>query len=312
MFGILSSLAAGFVLLAVGGEALVRGSSMLGMRVGISPLVVGLTIVAFGTSAPEMAVSLQAALAGSDELAVGNVVGSNIANVGLILGMAALIRPGPLSSKLVRQDVPIMIAASLLVGAMLLDGHISRPEGAVLLAGIVAYTAYSVRHSRSERRRVKSEYRQELGEDSPGVPACVLATVLGIGALVVGGKLFVIGAVGIAHLLGVSEAVIGLTIVAIGTSLPEMATTVVASLRGHSDIAAGNVVGSNIFNLLSILGFTAVIHPLARGGVGPIDIGIMIVLGALPLPFMLHRGGLARWEGAGLLLCYAAYVFWLL
>ncbi len=312
MIGIVLSLAAGFGLLAVGGEALVRGSSTLGMRVGLSPVIVGLTIVAFGTSAPELAVSLQAALAGSDELAVGNVIGSNIANIGLILGLAALLRPGPLSSKLVRRDVPIMIAASLLVGAMLLDGRISRPEGAVLVLGILAYMTYSVRHSRRERHRVQKESREALDDRAPGLATCVLATVLGIVALVVGGKLFVIGAAGIAHVLGVSEAVIGLTIVALGTSLPELATTVVASMRGHADIAAANVVGSNIFNLLSILGITAVIHPLARGGIGPIDVGIMIGLGALPLPFMLYRGGLARWEGAGLLLCYAAYVFWLL
>lgn len=312
MTTIVLSLAAGFVLLGLGGEALVRGSAALGLLAGLRPVVVGLTIVAFGTSAPELAVSLQAALAGADDLAVGNVVGSNIANVGLILGLAAVLRPSPLSSKLVRHDVPIMIVCSAALAGMLLDGRVSRAEGALLLLGIVAYLAYSVVHAKAERRRVQKEFREELDGDAPGLGMSAGATVLGIGSLIGGGKLFVIGATGMAMAFGVPQAVIGLTIVAIGTSLPEMATTIVASIRGHSDIAAGNVIGSNIFNVLSIIGLTAVVHPLARGDVGVVDIGVMLGFGVLPLPLMLPGGRLARWQGGLLLACYAAYMLWLL
>lgn len=311
MLIILLSLAGGFVLLAVGGEALVRGSAALGLRFGLRPVLVGLTIVAFGTSAPELAVSLQAAAAGVDELAVGNVVGSNIANVGLILGLSALLRPAPVSSKLVRHDVPVMIVAALAMVVMLLDGRISRLEGAVLVAGIVGYLAFSVRHASEERRRVQSEFRQELSEGSPGIAFSGAATLSGCAALIGGGKLFVVGATGAAEAFGVPPAVVGLTIVALGTSLPEVATSIVAALRGHPDIATGNVVGSNIFNVLAILGITAVAKPLVRGSVTLADLGVMLAFSALPLPLMLSRGRLERWEGALLLACYVLYLLWL-
>jgi cation:H+ antiporter len=305
---VLLSLAAGFVLLALGGEALVRGSAALGLRAGLNPVLVGLTIVGFGTSAPELAVSVQAALGGAGDIAVGNIVGSNVANVGLVLGLAALLKPLTLSSRLVRRDVPIMIGASAVMVVFLLDGRLSRPEGAVLAAGIVLYLAYTARESHEERRRVMKEFRTELKGDSPSLSLSSAAVLAGVAALVGGGRLFVGGATGLAAALGVPEAVIGLTIVAVGTSLPEMATSLVAGLRGHPDIATGNVVGSNIFNVLAVLGVTALVHPIERGGVGDLDLGLMMAFVALPLPLALWRNRVGRLEGGLLLVCYALYI----
>jgi cation:H+ antiporter len=267
---------AGLVLLVLGGELLMRGASSLATAVGISPLVVGLTVVALGTSAPELAVSVRASLAGQGDLAAGNVIGSNIFNVLFILGLSALVRPLAVSAQLVRLDVPIMIGAAVLMWAMCLDGTVSRVEGTILLCGIVAYTAFLILQSRRETRAFKTEVLAEAArklvvdgtavaaDASPArarrasVPLQLVLIVAGLVALLFGARFLVDAAVAIATSLGVSELVIGLTIVSVGTSLPEVAASVIATVRGQRDMAIGNVIGSNIFNILCILGAAAV------------------------------------------------------
>ena len=245
---------AGLVFLVAGAEALVRGASRLAALFGLSRLVIGLTIVAAGTSSPELAVSMGAALSGQADIAVGNVVGSNIFNVLFILGICALILPLRVSSQLVRTDVPVMIGVSLLVLVLCADGRIGRFDGVLLLAGMIAYFWYSV----AEGRRTAVDEPAAAGEGG-GIAPQVLWIALGLALLVLGARWLVEGAVSMARLMGVSELVVGLTIVAAGTSLPEVATSVVASLRGERDIAVGNVVGSNIFNILGILGLSALV-----------------------------------------------------
>ena len=309
----------GLVLLVVGAELLVRGAARLAARFGISPLVIGLTVVAFGTSAPEMAVSVQAGLAGQADIAVGNVVGSNIFNVLFILGVSALIVPLVVSGQLVRLDVPIMIGVSVLLLVMALDGRISRLDGLLLFAGIVAYTVFAIRQGRRESPAVQAEYAQEFGSGgSPWLerlPVQIAFIVAGLALLVLGAHWLVSGAVVIARLFGVSDLVIGLTIVAAGTSLPELATSVVAALRGERDIAVGNIVGSNIFNILAIAGIAAVVAP---GGlaVAPallrFDIPVMIAVALACLPIFASGHLITRWEGVLFLGYYAAYVLYLI
>jgi cation:H+ antiporter len=299
---------AGLALLYGGGESLVRGAVALATRAGISRLAIGLTVVAFGTSAPELAVSVDAALADADDVALGNVIGSNICNVALILGLAALVRPAKVRSKVVRLDAPLVVAASLVLAAMLASGGLGRVEGVGLLAALAAYVALTLRQARGESKEMGEEFSGSLRRTRPGLAAGVLLVGGGMVAIVGGGHLLVGGAVQIARSAGVSEAVIGLSMVAVGTSLPELATSVVAAARGESDIAVGNVLGSNLFNILGILGVTATIEPLARGGVGWIDIGAMIGLSLLILPMLFTRSRLGRAEGTVLLIAYAAYL----
>jgi len=302
-------LVAGLVLLVVGAEALVRGSAALARRLGVGPLVVGLTIVAFGTSAPELVVSTRAALAGAGDIALGNVVGSNIANILLILGVAALIRPIRIQTQLVRIDIPIMIAVSLALFLVLDNGRVSRVEGVVLLAGIAAYTALSILLARRER---DPAVRRLIEEGLPAWPRRLFEQVLAIAAglvlLVFGADLFVRGAVRMAAALGVSEALIGLTVVAVGTSLPELATSIVAAAKGEGDIAVGNAVGSNLFNLLAILGTAATVRPLQATGVGRADLLAMAAAALVLLPLARSGLRLQRWEAALLLAGYVAYV----
>lgn len=299
------------VLLYFGGEWLIRGASSIASRLGVSRLAIGLTVVAFGTSAPELVVSLDAALAGSSELSVGNVVGSNIANIALILGLAAAIRASVVQAKIIRIDAPIMIGVSLALAAILADGTASRAEGAILVAGLVAYTVFTFWEAGRESEPVKAE----LAAVAPGqVSKAVIAALLivaGLGLLVVGGHLLVGAAVDIALALGVSHAVIGLTIVAVGTSLPEFVTSVIATMRGYGDIAIGNVVGSNIFNILGILGVTALVQPLDMGAISWFDVGTMIALAALVTVFITTQGRLSRIEGGILFTIYVAYAAWL-
>jgi cation:H+ antiporter len=302
----------GLLLLIAGGELLVRGASRLARRAGISELVVGLTVVAFGTSSPEMVVSILSALQGKSEIAVGNVVGSNIFNVLFILGLAALIRPLVVARNLVRRDIPVMIAASLLCWGFALDLHISRMEALVLVAGVVAFTVYTIRASRREPPLATGE-----APPRPGARGWLLdgAAVLGgLVLLVLGARWLVEAAVTTARALGVDEAVIALTIVAAGTSLPEVVTSVVATARGKSDIAVGNVVGSNIFNILAILGISSM---FGEGGlrVAPsienFDLPVMIAVAIACLPFLASGHLLARWEGAvflGYYILYASYL----
>ena len=307
-----AEIAAGLVLLYAGGEALVRGASALAMRLGVSPLAIGLTIVAFGTSLPELVVSIDAALSEADAIAVGNVVGSNIANIALILGLVALLRPTAVEAKIVRLDAPLMILASLLLIGGLVNGRLSRLEGALLLVGLIGYTGFTFWEARRESQAV----REEFAGVAPGVFHSVawsaIAVTGGLLVLVAGGHLLVTGAVGLATAIGVPQATIGLTIVAVGTSLPELATSLVAAAKRQGDIAVGNIVGSNLFNILGILGVTALVHPLARGDIDAVDLGVMLGVAIALLGLLTPRLGLARVEGALLLSAYAGYLVWLL
>lgn len=309
----------GLGLLVVGAEALVRGASRFALSVGISPLVVGLTVVAFGTSSPELAVSIRSAASGSADLALGNVVGSNIFNVLFILGVSALVVPLLVARQIVRQEVPVMVGVSLLLLALALDGRIGRADGALLLGLLLAYTAFLVRQSRRQNRGGNAGPADGAPASSPAWDSSPVAQLLliaaGLGSLVLGATWLVDAAVRFAQYLGVSELVIGLTIVAAGTSLPEVATSVIAALRGQRDIAVGNVVGSNIFNLLGVLGLSSLVSP-AGIGVAPsvlaFDLPVMIgvALACLPIVFTGHL--IARWEGALFFGLYAAYMAYVL
>jgi cation:H+ antiporter len=307
----LLNLAGGLLLLYLGGEGIVRGSASLGLRLGMTPLLTGLTIVAFGTSAPELMVSLQAALSGQSSLAVGNVVGSNICNIALILGIATLVRPIHVDARLVRHDVPIMLACTVLLILLLSDGVISRLEGAFLVAALLAFIVYTARDSRSAKRQVRAEFRKAVIDGHRPLPLAILMALLGLAGLLLGGRLFVSGAIDISHVLGISPAVIGLSVAAVGTSLPELATSVVAAARGYGDMAAGNVVGSNIFNTLTVLGVTGSITPLDSHGVTAVDLGVMLVASLLSLRLLSTRSLMERWEGGALVAGFLAYMVWL-
>jgi cation:H+ antiporter len=303
-------LVVGFTLLAVGAEALVRGAVNLALRAHVSPLVVGLTIVALGTSAPELVVSLHSALQGRGDVSVGNVVGSNICNVGLILGLAALLRPLSVRVQLVRSELPVLLVVSLLLVIFLRNEAISRIEGLILVAGSALYFWTQITLAR----------RSPLpGIDLTSLPAAsrpprrrLIVDLLliggGIAILVVGAGRFLTGAVGIARTVGVSEAVIGLTLVAVGTSLPELATSVVAALRSQGDVAIGNVIGSNILNVLVILGLTGSVAPLHSPGIATVDLAAMCGFAILLLPLLRSGFTLSRPEGGVLLALYAAYL----
>ena len=303
----------GVLLLLAGAEALVRGASALALRFGVSPLVVGLTVVAIGTSSPELVVSLQAALAGQGGVAVGNVVGSNVANLGLIVGLSCLLAPMTVDRKLVRNDVPVMLAAMGAMTLFLLDGSMGRIEGAALALGAVVYTVQAIRTSRRESRAVREvdlppEVEAALAERSVSTGKHLLFVVGGVALLVYGSDLLLNGAIEAAVRFGVSEAVIGLTLVALGTSLPELATTIVGALRGQGEIALGNALGSNIFNSLGVLGPTALVAPIVGAGVGTATLGLMMAFGALTLVILITGGQTRRWEGAVLLAAYVAYI----
>lgn len=310
----------GFVLLISGAEFLVRGASRLAVTIGISPLVVGLTVVAYGTSAPELAVTVQATYAGQADIAIGNVVGSNIANILLVLGLSALTTPLIVDQKLVRLEIPLMIGLSFLVLFMGWDGAISRLDGIVLFAGAVAYTVFAIRQSRKEGKAIQKEYEEEFdGEKailkSPVQVAWQFVLIgVGISMLMLGSRWLIDGAVAMAHYLGVSELIIGLTVVAVGTSLPEVATSVVASLRGERDIAVGNVVGSNIFNILSVLGLCSIVAPAGinvSAAALSFDIPVMIAVAVACLPIFFTDYRIARWEGVMFVGYYVAYTVYL-
>lgn len=317
-------MALGLALLVLGGNLLVQGASRLASRFKVSPLVIGLTIVAFGTSAPELAVSVKAAFGGTPAIALGNVVGSNIYNILFILGLSAAIAPLVVASQIVRREVPLMIAASVAVIALSFDGVLSLIDGVLLGAGMVGYTAYCVADGRkTEGARLaavaagggttdpyasrESEARANGWTTNPFVN--IAFVISGLAILVYGSRLLVDGAVTIAQGLGVSELVVGLTIVALGTSLPELSTSVIAAIKGERDIAVGNVVGSNIFNLLGVLGFTALAAapvggiPVPKGALSfDMPIMVAVAVACLPLFYVGHR--VSRWEGA-LFLTYA-------
>ena len=305
----------GLVLLVLGAEWLVRGASRLASAAGISPLVVGLTVVAFGTSAPELAVTVSSSLQGTPDIALGNVIGSNICNLLLILGLAALIAPLTVAQQLVRLEVPLLIAASLAMILMGWDGVISRTNGVVLFLAVVLYTIYAIWQSRREQRAVQAEYEREFGPAadaaSPSILGNLALIVLGLVLLVLGARWLVAGAVEAARWLGISELVIGLTIIAIGTSLPEIAASVVASLRGERDIAVGNVVGSSLFNILAVLGITASVAPdgiPVSPAVLSFDLPIMLAATIACLPIFFTGYRIDRWEGGVFLFYYSAYL----
>lgn len=301
----------GLTLLVFGADWLVRGASRLAAALGISPLVIGLTIVAYGTSAPELAVSVKAAWAGQPDLGMGNVVGSNIFNVLFILGVSALITPLVVAAQLIRVDVPIMVGLSFLVYGLAMDGTIGRADGALLFAGAIAYTVFLVRQSRRESAAGRNDEEEAVPSGSRSLPVNAGLIAVGLAALVLGSRWLVDSAIIFARHFGVSELVIGLTIVAAGTSLPEVATSVMAAIRGERDIAVGNVVGSNIFNILSVLGMAALVAP-AGLPVAPallaFDMPVMIAVAVACLPIFARDARIERWEG-GILFFYAiAYV----
>ncbi|WP_326538515.1 calcium/sodium antiporter [Pseudorhodoferax sp.] len=311
----------GLAALVVGADLLVRGASKLALGFGISPLVVGLTIVAFGTSAPEMAVSVGAVLEGKTDIAIGNVVGSNVFNVLFILGLSALIVPLVVNVQLIRQEVPIMIGASLLLLLLGLDGRVSAWEGAMLVVLLAVYTVFLVLQSRRETQAAQDEFAAEMPPlDAQSwdarLPVQLLMIGVGLAALVFGSQWLVEAAVTFAKAMGVSDLVIGLTIVAAGTSMPEVAASITAAVKGERDIAVGNVVGSNTFNILGCVGLSG----LASGDAGLLlsqavlnfDLWVMLAVALACLPVFLTGREIARWEGAVFLLYYAAYVGYLI
>ena len=304
--------AVGLALLYFGGDGLVRGACSLALRLRVSPLVVGLTVVAFGTSAPELVVSLNAALGGANDIAIGNVVGSNIANLALILGAVAVLRSPRVEAKLLHVDAPLMVLVSLACVAFLADDRLSRPEGLLLMTGFLAYVVFTLVRGRRESDAVQEEFVSAASSAPTRLSIDLLRVGLGVGALVVGARLLVASAVTVAGSFGVSQAVIGLTVVAIGTSLPELATSMIAASKGNGDIAVGNVIGSNMFNLLGVLGITSVVSPLARGNVGWVSLSVLLGVTLLVLPMLHSRRRLSKGEGAVLLACYVAYLGWLL
>lgn len=303
----------GFVMLGLGAELMVSGSSRLAIKLGISPLIVGLTIVAFGTSAPELAVSIQSTNAGSSALALGNVIGSNIANIGLILGITALIKPIKIEHDLVKKQIPLVIGSTGVLGFLLLmDRELDFSDGLLLTGALLIYLYINSRQSNTEFDAQDLTINAgSAREDISGTLKFCLFIVIGLGLLVSGSQLFVDNAVGIAKEFGISEAIIGLTLVAIGTSVPELATSLIATMRNQSDIAIGNVIGSNIFNILCVLGITAVVGTISGSEIALFDFGVMVAFSIILLPFAWTSLTLSRLEGLFLLLAYIGYLIYI-
>jgi len=298
----------GLACLIGGADFLVRGGARLARAFNVSPVVIGLTVVAIGTSAPEFMVSLGAAWRGSPDLATGNVVGSNLANIGLILGIAGLLRPLPVSLRLLRVEVPILFAATVVFAAMAVDGRIGRLEGGVLLAALCALTGFNIRAARREDPNVVAEFANEYGA-TDSIGRDLLWVAAGVGLLLGGGHLLVGSAVTVARNFGISELIIGLTLLAVGTSLPELATSVVAVLRNEPDIAVGNVVGSNLFNLLAVIGPTAVVQPLAvNDELLRAQVPALLLLTAALWVVLRTGHTVTRWEAGILLATYLAVI----
>lgn len=309
----------GLGFLTLGGDWLVRGATRIARFAGLTPAVIGLTVVAAGTSFPELTVSVMAAFKGSPDLAIGNVVGSNIFNVTAILGLTALLMPLPVRGNVVRLEWPVMMLASVVCWAFLRDALVDRGEGAALLFSLIVFIAYSLRLARKE---LTAEESQEFADEVAGlegrralkrISLAVVGVLAGVGLLVAGGSLLVQSSVELARLAGLSERVIGLTIVAAGTSAPEVAASLVAAYRKQADVAVANVIGSSIFNLLGILGSTAVIHPIAfNPAMAGSDLWWMLGTAALLLPLMHSGMTISRREGGVLIAVYATYLIVLL
>ncbi len=303
----IASIAFALILLFVGAEGLVRGSASIAIRAGLSRLIVGLTIVAFGTSAPELVVSVKAALSQQGDITVGNVVGSNSFNIGVILGLTALLCPIPVQLQVIKTDAPIALGVALLLPLFLLNKTLGRVEGLVLFVGIVSYTWMCIYFGRKAASK---------GQDDVSIPSVsrnwlidVAFIITGLGVLILGSRLLVDHSIILARTLGVSEAVIGLTIVAAGTSMPELATSIVAALRKQPDLAIGNIIGSNIFNILAILGIASLIEPLHAPGISILDYSVMIIFTVLLIPMLYTGRILRRLEGVALLALYGVYLF---
>jgi cation:H+ antiporter len=311
----------GIIALVLGAESLVRGASKLALSFGISPLVVGLTVVAFGTSAPETTVSVSAVLSGQTDIAVGNVVGSNIFNVLFILGLSALIVPLRVDAQVIRQEVPMMIAASALLLVFVLDQQVSFFESTLLFTLLIAYTVFLIVQSRCQSALVQAEYASEIKPAAEAawdskLPIQLALVLVGLALLIFGSRLLVTAATGFARQLGISELVIGLTIVAAGTSLPEVAASVSAALKGERDIAVGNVIGSNLFNILGCVGAAGIASGFSGLAIGPsvvsFDIWVMLAVAFACLPIFVSGREIERWEGGLFLLYYVAYVAYLI
>ncbi|MBO6143772.1 MAG: calcium/sodium antiporter [Prevotella sp.] len=296
----------GVSLVLWGADRLTEGASALARRMHVSEMVIGLTIVAAGTSAPELFVSLVSALKGTPDMAVGNVVGSNTMNAMLIVGCAAMVAPMTISRSTVKKDIPFAVGASLLLILLGFDFFLGRLDGILLLVGFAVFMAYTLLNAKADADS------PVVQEQAAPVWKNVLYLVGGLTALVVGSNVFVDHATNVAYLLGISEGVVGLTVVAGGTSLPELATSVVAARKGQSAIAIGNVIGSNVFNILLILGLTATISPLAIQGITIVDLSVMLVSVVLVWLFSFTRFTVERWEGAVLVAGYLAYLCWLI
>lgn len=300
-------------MLLIGAEAMVRGGAALALRFGVPPLIIGLTVLAFGTSSPELVVSIKGAISQQGDIAIGNVLGSNISNLALILGVAALIRPLKIQEQVLQREMPVMLAATGLFALLLLDREISRLDGALFVLGLLAYLGYNIWSARQGQPVVNPD-------DIPGAEAAekrstlwnASMVVIGIALLAFGVNLFVNGATDLARLVGLSEAVIALTIVALGTSLPELATSALASFRHEGDLSVGNVIGSNVFNIFAILGIAALIEPMEAVGINNIDVGMMLAVTIVVWPMMRTGFRLSRWEGGLLVTSYLGYMIYLI
>ena len=309
----------GLVILILGADWLVRGASKLAAAYGIPPLAIGLTIVAIGTASPEIAVSLQAASVGQGSLTLGNVLGSNIFNILFVLGVTALVAPIVIAEQLIRLDAPIMVGVSVLAFSLAADGKISLFDGVILVAGVIAYTIFALRQSRRESAKVHKEYAREFADTEKHTAGNtvknILFIIVGLGLLILGARWLVDSATTMAKAIGVSELVIGLTIVAVGTSLPEVATSIIAALKRESDIAVGNAIGSNIFNLLGVLGISGLLAPggiVVAPRVLTFDFLVMVFVALVCLPVFYVDDNVSRGEGMLFLSYYILYTAYLI
>lgn len=304
LFGVL----AGVLALYVGAEFLVKGSSSLSLRLGIPPLVVGLIVAGYGTSTPELIVSLQAALQNHSDIAAGNIVGSNIMNSSLIIGLAALACPIDVNLKLIQVDAPIAVAVSLIFFLLSFDHIISFNEGIFFILCLILYTWFVIYQARKESQQVTQEITEEIPTQTKHWALDILYLVMGLAILIIGAEYFLKSSLQIAKAIGLPDSIIGLTLIAIGTSLPELAVSVLAAIRKHGDLAIGNIVGSNIFNILGIGGVVAIAHPITISGISSIDYLIMIALAIVLIPIMRTGFKVNRLEGAILVICYFIYL----
>jgi len=308
----------GLIFLVVGASALVRGASQLAENFGMSPLIIGLTVVALGTSTPEIAVSVSSGISGAAGIAIGNVIGSNIFNILFILGLSAIITPMMVAQQLIRLDVPVLIGTSILTWLLCLNGQLGSIDAVILLIILVTYTVFLIFFSKRESTTVKAEYEDEFGHKGSQPGHWLVNSgffIVGLILLVFGANWFVRGAQSIARFAGVSESIIGLTIVAAGTSLPEAATSIMAALRGERDIAVGNVIGSSIFNLLAVLGIAGVVAPKGLqipNGMLQLDFPFFIAVAIACFPIFFTGSRINRWEGFLFLVYYLAYLLYLI